>query len=79
MILLTKKRSLNLQILKDVLNTVFKARRTHSLPKKIEKPPEAWQIPYNDLAKECSVSLSLEEAFCEVEKIYSQVPADPKL
>lgn len=75
MVLLIKTRSMNFEILKEVLRMVFKIRRTHSLPQKIDMPPEAWEVPYNELAKECALMLSLEEAFREVEKIYFRIQA----
>ncbi|MBX3719658.1 MAG: nucleotidyl transferase AbiEii/AbiGii toxin family protein [Parachlamydiales bacterium] len=75
MVLLAKMRSMNLEVLKEALRLVFKVRQTHPLPQKIDMPPEAWKIPYNELAKECVLMLNLDEAFREVEKIYIQIRA----
>jgi len=75
MVLLAKMRSMNLEVLKEALRLVFKVRQTHPLPQKIDIPPEAWKIPYNELAKECALMLNLDEAFREVEKIYTQIRA----
>jgi predicted nucleotidyltransferase component of viral defense system len=73
MVLLAKMRSMDFEILKEALRLVFKVRQTHPLPQKIDMPPQAWEIPYNELAKECALMLSLDEAFREVEKIYSRI------
>lgn len=75
MVLLAKMRSMNFEVLKEALRLVFKVRQTHPLPQKIDMPPEAWKIPYNELAKECALMLNLDEAFREVEKIYTQIRA----
>jgi predicted nucleotidyltransferase component of viral defense system len=73
MVLLAKMRSMDLGVLKEALRLVFKVRQTHPLPEKIDMPPQAWEIPYNELAKECALIWSLDEAFREVEKVYSRI------
>lgn len=75
MVLLAKMRSMDFEALKEALRLVFKVRQTHSLPQKVDVPPQAWEVPYNELAKECALMLSLDEAFREVEKIYSRTQA----
>lgn len=75
MVLLVKMRALNLGTLKAALEIIFKVRATHSIPKKLDAPPKAWEIPYQRLAQECSLSLSLEDAFREVEIVYSLIQA----
>lgn len=42
MVLLAKMKSMNLEILKEALRLVFKVRRTHPLPQKINAPLLAW-------------------------------------
>lgn len=73
MVLLAKMKSLDLRILHDAIKAVFKVRQTHSLPQQIDLPPQAWEVPYKEIAKECGLSLNLEEAFRIVEKIYSRI------
>jgi hypothetical protein len=75
MVLLAKMRSMDFELLKEALRLVFKVRQTHALPQKIDMPPQTWEVPYNELTKECALMLSLEEAFKEVEKIYSRIQA----
>lgn len=77
MVLLAKMRSMDLEVLKEALRLVFKVRQTHPLPQQIDMPPQTWEVPYNELAKECALMLSLDEAFREVERVYSRIQADP--
>jgi len=73
MVLLTKMRSLDLKILKEALNQIFKIRETHPLPAQLDLPPQNWETPYDTLTKECALALNLGEAFREIVKIYSQI------
>jgi hypothetical protein len=73
MVILARTKSLNLEILKGALKQVFKVRLTHPLPQQIDMPPKTWETPYNNLAKECDLILSLVEAFRVIEKIYSRM------
>src|SRR3989344_3919170 len=75
MVLLVKMRSMDFEVLKEALKLVFKVRQTPPLPQKIDMPLEAWEIPYNELAKECALMLNLDEAFREIAKIYSHIQA----
>ena len=69
MVLLTQIRPLDLHAFKNALDQVFKVRKTHALPRELEPPPTQWRGPYEELANECSLSLSLGDAFAEVVKI----------
>lgn len=73
MVLLAKMRSMDLEVLKEALRLVYKVRQTHTLPQQIDMPPKTWEVPYNALVKECTLTLSLDEAFREIAKIYSQI------
>lgn len=67
MVLLMKMRSLDTETLKKALGAVFKIRATHPIPESLNAPPKTWEIPYHELARECLLSLSLEDAFREVD------------
>lgn len=73
MILLARIRTFNLTTLKEALGLVFKVRNTHSLPFTINPPPAEWQLPFDKLARECALSLSLDNAFEETASIYNKV------
>ena len=66
-------RSLGIETLKAAMHVIFKVRGTHSIPEKIEAPPKSWEIPYDALARECLLTLSLGDAFREVAQIYSLI------
>jgi predicted nucleotidyltransferase component of viral defense system len=73
MVLLARIRPLDLHAFKSALDQVFRVRKTHNLPQELEPPPTQWHGPYDELAKECSLSLSLGDAFAEVVKIRHSV------
>lgn len=78
MVLLGRMRPLDFPILKNTLNQVFKVRKTHLVPLKLERPPADWQRPYLELAEECNLSLSMQEAFLEVADIYEKMNSSAK-
>ena len=73
MVLLGKMRDFEFTTLKEALKLIFKIRGTHQLPKQIEPPPESWNEPYKELASECALTLSLNDAYAEILNIYSQL------
>jgi hypothetical protein len=73
MVLLGKMRSLEFTTLKQALELIFKIRGTHQLPEQIEPPPQSWNEPYKELASECALMLSLNDAYAEILNIYSQL------
>jgi len=54
---------------KNALDQAFTVEKTHILPRKLEPPPSQWHRLYDELARECSLYLSLGDAFAEVVKI----------
>jgi predicted nucleotidyltransferase component of viral defense system len=75
MVLLMKMRTLDIETVKSAIRVIFKVRATHPIPERLDAPPKAWEIPYHALAQECSLPLSLEDAFREVGKVYSLIQA----
>jgi predicted nucleotidyltransferase component of viral defense system len=73
MILLARMRSLELTTLGEALNSIFKVRDTHLIPQQLDPPPESWSEPYKELARECSLVLTLEDAFAEISNIHAQI------
>jgi len=70
MLLLTNVRTLDFNCLKRALEQVFKVRNTHCLPPALEMPPPEWERPYLELAKECSLKMSISETFSRIVNIY---------
>jgi predicted nucleotidyltransferase component of viral defense system len=75
MVLLMQMRSLDIETLKKALSAIFKIRATHPIPESLSAPPKTWEIPYHALAQECLLTLSLENAFREVEKVHALIQA----
>lgn len=72
-VLLTNKRSFDLRVCKEATNTVFKVRATHLLPENLLPPPKEWEQPYQRMAQECSIDLSISGAFEEMQKIHQKM------
>lgn len=73
MVLLGKMRQLDLVKLKRNLEQVFKVRKVHMIPSQLVPPPSEWERPYLELAKECSLPLSMHDAFSEVANIFEKI------
>jgi hypothetical protein len=73
MVLLIQIRPLDLNALKQSVDKVFKVRDTHTLPQNMQAPPLQWEGPYKELANECLLSLSLEDAFAEIVKVRNSI------
>ena len=70
MLLLIEFRQINSSSLINIIQKVFKARKTHSLPKFLEPPPLEWTSLYNALAIECGIKLTMTQAFDEIDDFY---------
>lgn len=55
------------------LAATFRRRNTHRVPRQLAPPPAAWAVPFAELAKECGLSLGVDEAFEEAERFYASV------
>lgn len=73
MVLLAKMRPLDFATLEKALNLIFKVRDTHPIPQQFDPPPQSWDEPYQELARECALTLTLNEAFAEISNIYAQL------
>ena len=56
-----------------LLKQTFEHRNTHQLPLKLPSPPTDWQNLFPKLASECNLSLSLDEAFGNLQKFYETI------
>lgn len=63
MVLLIQSGKMDAAKVKKALAATFERRKTHTLPERLEPPPAAWQKLYSQLADQCGISESLEEAF----------------
>jgi hypothetical protein len=63
MVLLIQSDTLEQSRVVQALNATFGRRATHSFPAALTPPPEEWRSPFVRLAAECSLELSVSEAF----------------
>lgn len=63
MVLLIQSGTLEPGRVVQALRTTFGRRATHSVPKALIPPPEEWNSPFARLAAECSLDVSVSEAF----------------
>ena len=66
MILLIRTKRIKSKKLQQAIEKIFKHRNSHEFPGKLQAPPREWKTPFSILAKECSLSITLEEAFKEI-------------
>ena len=63
MVLLIHSGTLETSRVVQALRATFGRRATHSVPVALTPPPEEWAAPFARLAAECSLELSVAEAF----------------
>lgn len=63
MLLLLKDHSLSPKEVKAAIEVVFNRRKTHSLPGDLLSPPDFWQEPFNRLAGECKLQMTINDGF----------------
>ncbi len=73
LILLLRPENKQLQVFKQTLQRVFKARNTHPLPTVLPEPPESWQKAFTEMASECGITLSLSDSFRKVSAFYFEL------
>lgn len=65
--LLAKSDRMNAKPLVKSIGTVFRIRGTHQLPGVLPPPPESWEQPFRELAKECDLEITMSEAIQHVQ------------
>ncbi len=73
MFLLISMRTPDFNRLRAALEQVFRVRKTHQIPLSLERTPAEWEKPYLELAHECNLNASIDEAFLEVVNIHKQL------
>ncbi len=57
----------------DAISATFERRATHSIPPHLEPPPTSWELQYTELATECRLSVTMDQAFSEVKDAFSKM------
>ncbi|MGJ5816923.1 nucleotidyl transferase AbiEii/AbiGii toxin family protein [Paludibaculum fermentans] len=52
------------------LRETFARRDTHQIPRKLEAPPESWVTPFAALAEECSLDVSVSDAYLDLARYF---------
>lgn len=73
LLLLISKPHLNLEACKEALQIVFKARGTHTLPTKLQHPPDKWISLYQKMATECGLDPSMMSAFERIDHFFQNL------
>jgi hypothetical protein len=59
----------------NALRLTFERRNTHPLPASLNAPPEEWQTPFQELAKECEPRTDIWAVFDQVHTFFGEVMA----
>ena len=66
MLLLVRTKRIKTKKLKEAINRIFEHRGSHKIPDKLQAPPTEWEMPFSVLAKDCLLSITLENSFKEI-------------
>lgn len=55
------------------VSATFRKRTKHALPSELTPPPANWSKPYGELAKECRLTETMNEAFTVVDAFFKQL------
>jgi hypothetical protein len=54
----------------ECIRRTFTRRDTHPVPRTLEAPPASWTAPFAALAEECSLEISVSEAFLDLARYF---------
>jgi predicted nucleotidyltransferase component of viral defense system len=70
MLLLLQLRPIRRTRFKEILQKVYSARGTHTLPSRLAPPPSAWLPLYENFVVECNLSQSMQEAYAKLQEFF---------
>ncbi|NDG27877.1 MAG: nucleotidyl transferase AbiEii/AbiGii toxin family protein, partial [Proteobacteria bacterium] len=73
MVLLIDSTELDPHRVADSITKTFLRRDTHVIPATLAPPPKTWEGPFVEMAEECGLKLSIEEAFEKIREFYSRL------
>jgi predicted nucleotidyltransferase component of viral defense system len=73
MIILIQNEKMDMKNLKKAIKETFARRKTHEIPLELLIPPSEWQKPFDTMAEECGLKVSLESAFKILVRYYSSL------
>jgi hypothetical protein len=54
----------------NALRSTFERRETHRLPDSVPAPSASWKVPFAALAEECGLTLTVDDAWRQVDAFY---------
>ncbi len=78
MVLLMDDSGLDKKKTRKALEKTFHHRSSHALPHELKAPPTSWERPFEEMAAECGLKLSISEAFEKVKKYFKELHCYPK-
>lgn len=73
MVLLIDGSGLEKKKVRKALEKTFHHRHSHSLPIDLKAPPPSWERPFNEMAAECGLKLTISQAFEKVKKYFEEL------
>ena len=73
MILLIQKSEMSNSKVKKSISAVFKSHNSSEIPLKLNSPPKFWTLTFSKLAEECSMKITIKEAFKKLNSFYSNL------
>lgn len=66
MILLIRAKKTDMSKLKQAVQTVFACRKSHQLPRSLNRPPRQWSEQFSTMSKNCQLEVTMDKAFVEL-------------
>lgn len=73
MVLLMKTGKLGKEKLKKAMSATFRRRESHPVPTELKPPPGSWGTPFSSLARDCGLSVDLEQAYKLVSSFFMEI------
>ena len=70
MVLLIEEAGLEKYKVKKALEKTFNGRNTHAKPDKLKVPPASWEKPFKEIASECGLKITFQDAYNKVSEYY---------
>jgi hypothetical protein len=71
-LLLLVRTDMHIPSVKEAIHAIFVCRKTHDIPSDFPHPPDSWTDLFAVLADECGISITLTDAFSEIESFISR-------
>ena len=73
MFLIAEMENIDSKSFRNAITTTFEFRSTHPFPEVLPKPPLGWVKPFNKMAEDVDIDLTLDEAFEKLEMFINPI------